>query len=78
MATAKINPYSKSVTSVSILEVDSAKKRYVGELTGHVILQFDIVPNTFRYNQTVCMAFSKDNNEWDANLCKSELEVESL
>jgi hypothetical protein len=53
-------------------------RRTLGDITGTFEVRFEIDPNTFRNNQTVCMAQSKASNTWEADLCKSELDVQSV
>jgi hypothetical protein len=43
-----------------------------------MVLQFALVPQTFRNNQTVCMGFDKTGRNWTSNLCQSELDISNV
>ena len=50
----------------------------MGELSGQTVATFDLLPETYRSNQTVCMAYSETRRTWDSDLCITELQVSSV
>ena len=50
----------------------------MGELSGQTIATFDLFPDTFQPNQTVCMAYSETRRIWDSDLCITELQVATI
>lgn len=50
LAESKITSYSQAVLQVSIFEIGTKKKYSLGELSGTTIVEFDLMPSTFRNN----------------------------
>ena len=50
----------------------------MGELSGQTIATFDLFPDTYQSNQTVCMAYSETRRIWDSDLCITELQVATI
>ena len=70
--------YSSGVLEVAVFENGSGIRYTMGELSGSTVASFNVDPDTFANNQTVCMAFSEASNSWDSELCITELQVKTI
>ena len=70
--------YSSGVLEVAVFENGSGIRYSMGELSGQTVATFNVNPDTYANNQTVCMAFSEARNAWDSELCITELQVKTI
>ena len=70
--------YSRGVLQVTVYENGTGIRYQMGELAGQTVATFDLTPDTYRSNQTVCMAYSETRRIWDSDLCITELHVSAV
>ena len=78
MLQAGTTAYSRGALQVSVYENGTGIRFPMGELSGQTIATFDLYPDTYRSNQTVCMAYSETRKIWDSDLCITELDVATI
>ena len=70
--------YSSGVVEVAVFENGTGMRYSMGELSGQTVATFDVRPDTYANNQTVCMAYSDTRRIWDSELCITELKVQNI
>lgn len=70
--------HSKGRLEMAIYEPGTETHYSMGELSGQTVATFDVDPETFKSNQTVCMGFEKEKQMWLSELCISELAVTQI
>lgn len=75
---AGTTPYSRGVLQVTVYENGTGIRFQMGELSSQTVATFDLNPDTYRSNQTLCMAYSETRQIWDSDLCITELLVDTV